>query len=455
MTGTRTSGWALLVLCLLVTASVFGFFEVLRSPHGPAATRPNIVLVMPCTTRRDQFSAYGGFPGTTPFLEEVARDGVRFDDAVAAAPWTLAGATAILTGQHAVSLGVVEPGPQISQRVLPGDVETLAEHLHDHGYQTFGATANPNLEPAHGFDQGFDWYQGDLVGRLGSITKRLHGRTVVDAVLEQLEGRGDGRSPFYLQLMLIDTHAPLMPDEAEVARWRERGVPETVARYRKALRDLDEVLRYLDEHLGALGHDASDTLLVVVGDHGEGLRWPPHHGSSHGRLLYPSQIAIPWLMRGPGVAAGHSVGGLASQVDVMPTVLAMAGVPFDGSDLAGRDWSAQVRGDADRTTRERAWVDTWFREVDRAAVLTDRVQCQRDFGTDHDASESRAPDFVEGCFDRVADPTYTSPIENPELMTELVEWRAARELELAASHPVDRAPDAGLTERLKALGYVE
>ncbi|MBW1881639.1 MAG: sulfatase, partial [Deltaproteobacteria bacterium] len=351
MSAPKVGGWALLGLCLLVTASVFGAFEVLRS-RGPAATRhPNVVLVMPCTTRRDQFSVYGGPAGTTPFLDEVARNGVLFEDALAAAPWTMAGATAILTGQHAVSVGLVEPGPQISLRVLPNEVTTLAEHLQDRGYQTFGATANPNLEPVHGFDQGFDWYQGDLVGRLGSVTKRLAGRTVVDAVLEQLESRGDEGRPFYLQLMLIDTHAPLMPDRHEVRRWRERGVPEGVARYRKALHDLDEVLRHLDERLRALGHDESNTLLVVVGDHGEGLRWPPHHGSSHGRLLYPSQIDVPWLMRGPGVAVGHRVSGLASQVDVMPTVLATARIPLRDGDLAGRDWSTQVRGNADRTTR--------------------------------------------------------------------------------------------------------
>ncbi|MBW2257837.1 MAG: hypothetical protein JRI25_24990, partial [Deltaproteobacteria bacterium] len=49
-------------------------------------------------------------------------------------------------------------------------------------------------------------------------------------------------------------------------------------------------------------------------------------------------------MRGPGVAVGHRVSGLASQVDVMPTVLATARIPLRDGDLAGRDWSTQVRG---------------------------------------------------------------------------------------------------------------
>jgi len=142
-------------------------------------------------------------------------------------------------------------------------------------------------------------------------------------------------------------------------------------------------------------------------------------------------------------------------VDVMPTVLATARIPLRDGDLAGRDWSTQVRGNADRTTRERAWVDTWFREVNRAAVFTDQVQCQRDFGTDHAAAQSRAPAFVEGCFDRAADPEYATPIEAPELMAELVAWRAARERELGEQAPVDHVPDADLTERLRALGYVE
>ena len=64
----------------------------------------------------------------------------------------------LLTGQFAASLGMVEPGPTHSARVLPAEATTLAEHLRAAGFFTVGLTANPNLNRVFGFDQGFDIY---------------------------------------------------------------------------------------------------------------------------------------------------------------------------------------------------------------------------------------------------------------------------------------------------------
>ena len=53
----------------------------------------------------------------------------------------------------------------------------------------------------------------------------------------------------------------------------------------------------LDEALVARGLTEENTVFIVVGDHGEGLSYPKHHGKGHGNYLYPSTTEVPWVVR--------------------------------------------------------------------------------------------------------------------------------------------------------------
>ena len=120
------------------------------------------------------------------------------------------------------------------------------------------------------------------------------------------------------------------------------------------------------------------------------------------------------------------------------------------------DWSSQLRGRSSETTRERTFVDNWFHEVQRSAVLAPHRACQKDFGTIPDPTLRHPTPFEEGCYDRVADPTWTTPIQDEALTAELVSWREAREAEMDA-HGLspERGEDEDLGKRLEALGYIE
>ena len=118
----------------------------------------NVVLIVGCTVRRDQVGVYGGPAGVTPFLDRFATQGTVFEDPIAAAPWTRAAGAAIHTGRHALSVGLVEPGPGLNERRLPADVDTIAERFASAGYHVIGGTSNPNLNQVFGFGQGFSAY---------------------------------------------------------------------------------------------------------------------------------------------------------------------------------------------------------------------------------------------------------------------------------------------------------
>lgn len=419
--------------------------EVADRSDAPAGA-PNVVLVFGCTVRRDQVSPYGAPPEVTPFLDQLAGAGARFTDALSVSSWTRDSAVGALTGLHPLSLGLPDPAPKQTERALPDEATTLAERLADAGWMTFGLTANPNLNAVYGMAQGMDRYRdsNDKAFRAA----RVSGAEGVSQALAMLDARTEDERdrPFYLQLMLIDAHHPRTPPAERLKVFRAEGVSEELAVYRASLRELDAALEQLDRGLRSRGY-ADDTLFVFLTDHGEGLDLPPHHGPGHGKKMYPTTVAIPWIVRGPGVPAGGRIDGLASGVDVTPTVLGLLGLEVEEG-LAGRDWSAWVRGSrADRLPRERAYSASMFHVADVAAIWTRDRQCQEHFEHDRDRE-------VTGCFDRRADPDFTRPIADPALRAELIAWRQDRlaEAEAFGVEQAEVGPD--VAEQLEVLGYL-
>lgn len=386
-----------------------------RPPAPPGAR--NLVLVILTAVRRDALTTYGAPADAAPYIGELARNGARFDDALAASPFAGTSAVALLTGQHAATLDMVEPGLSADRRVLPDGVETLPERLRGAGWATFGIAANFNYNSETGLAQGFDRYESAPPNSFAPVLRRTEDSIVADALAlfenlpEDLADR-----PFYLQVELLDAHPPWrsQPELEELFPPSEPNRP-----YRAAVRHLDDAVRSLMKALAADGHTpATDTYVVVLAEHGSGNGDPPHHGRAPGRLLYASSVRVPWVISGPDVAKNHVIWGLASLTDVSPTLLELLGLPpFAGVD--GQSWAAQVRGTSDRTTRTRAFSDTWHFNVNRASVWTEGAQCQKDFG-----SVETVDQFETACFDRIADPTFVRPRADPALMRELEQWRA-------------------------------
>lgn len=417
---------------------------------GPAAREglPDVLLLIGCTLRKDQLTVYGGPSNTTPRLASFAAEGALFTDTIASAPWTKAASTAILTGYDAVSVGMVEPRATRNHRALQPVVTTLAEHLRAAGYHTVGATANPNLNAIFGFEQGFDAYvQPEGLWR-NEMTKLS-----VDGLLPSL-GRlvadAPDERPLYAQVLLVDAHAPFEGLTHSPKDFAEPAPPDAVAgevrAYRAALRGFDDAAAAVMEATRRRGRDP---LVLIVSDHGEGLRWPEHHGKAHGRFLAPSAVGALWAMRGPGVGRGVRIDGVTSQVDIVPTLLGVLGL--EGYAGPGMDHSALLaRGG--RSTRQAAFTDTWFIDTSRAAVYTEARACQRDFAR-VDLGEVGL--FREGCFDRGRDPRHDRPLPNAALEGTLLAWREARVEEMRLFSGGNAEVTDDVQRQLEALGYLD
>ena len=421
-------------------------------PRAPEGT-PNLVLVIGCTVRRDQTSIHGGPPEATPFLSALAREGVRFEDMITAAPWTRAASTAILTGHHPIAVGMAEPARRRDERVLADRVVTIADHLRSQGFATAGLTTNPNLNAVYGFDQGFDRYrQPAYLWR--QVRSKTPGIVAVPAALQMLEDLTAApeatNRPFYLQVMLIDAHAPYAADPDEFGRFATPELPEEVARYRASLARLDAAVARLEAGLRERGYDETNTIFAFTNDHGDGLNWPPHHGASHGRYLAPSSVGGLFVARGPGLPRGAVVRGLASQVDIAPTLAGLLGLapfPAPGIDLS------QIATSGGASPRQAAFTETWFKDVDRAAMYAPTVACQLDL---HPRGYTKGPRFANGCFDRQRDPGHANPFRDDALEARVRDWRAERIGDASAFGPIETAhPNAATRRQLEALGYTE
>jgi arylsulfatase A-like enzyme len=127
---------------------------------GPWKEPPNVVLIIIDTLRQDKLSAYGFPEETSPEIDRMAEQGVRFDRVIAQSSWTRPSIGSMLTSQYPRTLGIYKE----MDEVLPDDFVTIAEALKEAGYTTIGATANANINTSFNFQQGFDHYREWVVG---------------------------------------------------------------------------------------------------------------------------------------------------------------------------------------------------------------------------------------------------------------------------------------------------
>lgn len=300
------------------------FKEVDRVPadHGEFAGN-NLLIVTFDTTRADRIGCYGNDNIRTPNVDRLAREGLMFVNASAAAPVTLPAHSSIMTGLYTYHHGARANG----FFTLDDGNTTLAEVLSDAGYATGAAVSAFVLESRYGINQGFVDYYDDLEedpDRWPRMPDRPANKTT-DEAIRWLEGHAD--SKFFYWVHYYDPHQPYeAPKEYE-----QPSKLEYDAEIAFADSQLGRILDLLDER-GL----ADKTLVVVVGDHGEGLY--NHDEPTHGFLLYETTLHVPLVMR-----CGTKLGGKTlltepvSQVDIMPTVLSMLGVAcpenVDGVDL--------------------------------------------------------------------------------------------------------------------------
>ena len=338
-----------------------------RQLDRPRDQTPNVLVYLIDTLRADHLGVYGYERSTSPNLDALAKDGTVFTESVAQSSWTRASVASIFTDVHPRS-------HDVNGRLdsLPPDAPTIATLLADGGYVTGAFVTNGNVSKSFGFDLGFETF----VHLREQKTEEVH---VLSDMLTTRAAtwlmRLDTTRPFFLYLHATDPHDPYTPRSPfreqfvtcrkypDLVRVRDllgrQLTPGEAEAVRTELTSLyDAEIAFNDYHFGQLmtwlrENDLYDsTLIVVTSDHGE--EFLDHQRWGHGGTLYQEQLAVPLIIKLPGQAnAGRVVDDLAQHVDLMPTILELAGVAPPPT-AQGRNLFAPVPTSPDGTPRIQA-----------------------------------------------------------------------------------------------------
>ena len=491
MTRIRTAALAILALAAVACGG----------EHGPSATAatapvaaerrpPNLLLLTVDTLRADHLSAWGYPRATSPNLDRLAAEGVRFELAQTQWPKTGPSFASMLSSTYPKDNEIVR---QVGIPV-PCNFTLLAEALQAAGYATHAVVANGAVGSEFGFDQGFDsfvesWKHEAPAGELDP-----NGAENVTRLASEAAERLSPDRPWFLWVHYLDPHFPYRPpppardrfqgdawfdgrQRVPISRRRrqelaaigrgqvldgEDRVAFYVARYDAEISYVDEQIGVLLDRLGSRGLLAR-TLTAFTSDHGESLG---EHGYyfNHGRFGFQTCLHVPFVLHWPGRLAPALDREPVELLDLAPTLLEAAGVDLpDGRWAQGESLWPRLRDPS------RALAALSFSEAGTATGRNwIKVVRDRRFAL-HYAPLDLEQRWVGGAgqpwalFDLEADPGETRNLidQRPEEVVRLKGafggwWRAPRFVCATDGRPCDdsRTVADETTEQLRALGYL-
>jgi arylsulfatase A-like enzyme len=330
--------------------------------------QPNMIFILSDQQRWDTCGCYGQPMDTTPNLDRMAQQGVRFERAFTPQPVCGPARASLQTGKYPLEVGAYTNG-----RMLPQDEETIAHLLSGAGYEVgyIGKWHLASRGPKGGPDDfqtkpipekrrgGYTdfWIASDLLeftshsydghmfdadmNRREFPPNRYRVDAQTDWVLEYLETR-DRRRPFFLFVSYLEPHHQNDHQHYEGPRGSKERFGDFVPPgdlvdldgdwrveypdYLGCVNSLDRNLGRIRDHLAQLGL-GENTLVIYTSDHGSHFRT---RNGEYKRSCHEGCIRIPMIMQGPGFGGGKVIKELVSLIDLPPTILTVAGLQPPG-----------------------------------------------------------------------------------------------------------------------------
>jgi arylsulfatase A-like enzyme len=311
-------------------------------PSRHLAARPDILIVTVDTLRADRLGSYGYPRNTSPELDRLLHDGVRFSEARVVEPLTCPSICSMMTSLYPQDHGASRNG----LRMRPG-LASLSKSLSDHGYDTAAIVGNWTLkDKLSGLGEHFDEYEALLTRKrwFGFLRSEATAADLTTAAIEWLDDhRADGSTrPFVLWVHYVEPHAPyrFQEDFAEPL-----GLSADLKKQPPSDR-YDTEVAFVDHEIGRLIREVesrldSPPLIVFASDHGESLG--EHHYWGHGRNLREPGLWIPMGLTWRGRIPATVVHAPALNIDLAPTILSLLDIPIPAS-FRGYDWTGALNG---------------------------------------------------------------------------------------------------------------
>lgn len=448
-----------------------------------------ILLVIDCL-RADHLGCYGYSRNTSPTIDALAAEGVRFAGCYPQGVYTFQSHVSMLSSVHQASHKLSNGD------VLGYDIKLISDYLKEAGYTTAGIVSNGMIAGDLGLGHHFDMYDDGLtlLTEQKAEFSRPAARTT-KSLLSWLDKHPDDRH--FVFLHFNDCHGPYTPPEPYRSMFLnddlytgDRTLPIAegkkdviIPRYAVEGRQdvdfyvaqYDAALRYIDDHISKIRAYLSDRaapediLFLITGDHGEGMG---EHGYyfMHGKGFYEEFVRVPLIVSGGDLPRGAFVDSLVRHIDILPSVLDMVGVQDVSSYVQGKSFLNLARGEDLEWSVDifgRNFISAYLRRGDWKYIKS------RDYGLSRPKQGMkevkrqiklivRRPN--EELYNLRTDPGEQTNLAGSETevlkqlrkeLNELIHRYGELDLSQYRSTSGSTADEQQIHERLKALGYIE
>jgi arylsulfatase A-like enzyme len=415
------------------------------------ARPPNIVIIFTDDQGYGDVGCYGAKGLTTPHLDRMAREGVRFTDFYVAQPVCSSSRTALLTGCYPNRLGIVGAlGPK-DRHGIHDEETTLGQLCKSRGYATaiFGKWHlghHPQFLPLrHGFDEYLGlpysndmWPQHPSAGKNFPPLPLIEGSTPIaeNPDQTQLTTMYTERAvafidrhrehPFLLYVAHAMPHVPLHVSEKFKGN-SERGLFGDV---------IEEIDWSVGEVLGALKRNAIDdnTLVMFTCDNGPWLVYGNHAGTTgplrEGKqTTFEGGVRVPFIARWPGkIPAGSVCREPAMTIDIFPTIARLIGARLPERKIDGLDIWPLLAAEPGAKSPHEALFFYWLNRLDAVRSGRWKLHFPHDYGHPDPPGGDARPGVLTtqkidlSLFDLEADVGETTNVadQNPAIVARLV-----------------------------------
>ncbi len=303
-----------------------------RLEQTPQTEKRNVALIHLESVRAQSVTPYNEELKTTPFLNELAESSLLAERAYTIVPRSSKASVSVNCGIDPP----LYPGPEFEPGGIP--VRCLPGLLKEQGYRTvfFASTSNAmdnfgNVAEGFGYEEFYPSESMDTEGFQVTNTFGYEEDIMLEPSEEWLRAYGHDK-PFLVEYFTGTGHYgyECVPNRYGTEDFSE---DEELNRYLNCLRYLDIFLQSLFDQYKKLGL-YEDTIFVIFGDHGEGFG--EHDRLLHGDTIYEEGLRVPLLIHDPKrFQNGERVEGLASQIDILPTVVEMLGYEIKNGQYPG------------------------------------------------------------------------------------------------------------------------